>query len=298
MASASTVDTDETQNSSVPAINSFSLSYHPILLSKSKFRRIKPKGPPTANSKRDPRDSFLRCRCRSQPQKIEGYCYNKGLVKQTGETDNVKTAPKPAAKYAIDIFSEEKKDQIAARVAELMEGADKAPGKNLTVWHTAREELLDSWMKRRSCLSNDCGGAQQQAEGWPLTRRYLSFGPFVAGVYRDYLNDLRTFALRTGLKSWCQEVLLVALKDAGMVHVSIDESHEPRLHRWTEDTPLRRCCWNLRLESATYSATEWFKETVPEKTDGIVIKMDLKSEETTSSSSYEQHCPANMMSNH
>jgi hypothetical protein len=25
-----------------------------------------------------------------------------------------------------------------------------------------------------------------------------------------------------------------------MVHVSIDESHEPRLHRWTEDTPLRR----------------------------------------------------------
>jgi hypothetical protein len=123
------------------------------LLSKSKFRRIKPKGPPTANSKRDPRDSFLRCRCRSQPQKIEGYCYNKGLVKQTGETDNVKkTAPKPAAKYAIDIFSEEKKDQIAARVAELMEGADKVPGKNLTVWHTAREELFGQLDEKEKLL--------------------------------------------------------------------------------------------------------------------------------------------------
>ncbi|KAJ7277926.1 hypothetical protein C8J57DRAFT_1222701 [Mycena rebaudengoi] len=290
MASASTVDTDETQNSSVPAINSFSLSYHPILLSKSKFRRIKPKGPPTANSKRDPRDSFLRCRCRSQPQKIEGYCYNKGLVKQTGETDNVKkTAPKPAAKYAIDIFSEEKKDQIAARVAELMEGADKVPGKNLTVWHTAREELFGQLDEKEKLLYQTIVEERNNKLRDGLTRRYLSFGPFVAGVYRDYLNDLRTFALstqeqpgaakfadhisdlmpdlRTGLKSWCQEVLLVSEYFVITIY-------------------------------QTYSATEWFKETVPEKTDGIVIKMDLKSEETTSSSSYEQHCPANMMSNH
>ncbi|KAJ7257286.1 hypothetical protein C8J57DRAFT_1235008 [Mycena rebaudengoi] len=297
MASASTVDTDETQNSSVPAINSFSLSYHPILLSKSKFRRIKPKGPPTANSKRDPRDSFLRCRCRSQPQKIEGYCYNKGLVKQTGETDNVKkTAPKPAAKYAIDIFSEEKKDQIAVRVAELMEGADKVPGKNLTVWHTAREELFGQLDEKEKLLYQTIVEERNNK---------LRDGPSHEDIYRlstqeqpgaakiaDHISDLMP-DLRTGLKSWCQEVLLVALKDAGMVHVSIDESHEPRLHRWTEDTPLRR----LLLEFAI-GIRKWFKETVPEKTDGIVIKMDLKSEETTSSSSYEQHCPANMMSNH
>ncbi|KAJ7261444.1 hypothetical protein C8J57DRAFT_1513970 [Mycena rebaudengoi] len=273
MASASTVDTDETQNSSVPAI-------------------------------------------------IEGYCYNKGLVKQTGETDNVKkTAPKPAAKYAIDIFSEEKKDQIAARVAELMEGADKAPGKNLTVWHTAREELTGQLDEKEKLLYQTIVEERNNKlrDGPSHEDIYRNqsaiFGPFVAGVYRDYLNDLRTFALstqeqpgaakfadhisdlmpdlHTGLKSWCQEVLLVALKDAGMVHVSIDESHEPRLHRWTEDTPLRR----LLLEFAI-GIRKWFKETVPEKTDGIVIKMDLKSEETTSSSSYEQHCPANMMSNH
>ncbi|KAJ7239131.1 hypothetical protein C8J57DRAFT_1528399 [Mycena rebaudengoi] len=76
------------------------------------------------------------------------------------------------------------------------------------------------------------------------------------------------------------------------VHISIDESGEPRLPPWTDETSTAdlRC---LLLEFAV-GIHKWYDETVPEKTDDLVIKINLKSEDATSSSSYEQFCPATM----
>ncbi|KAJ7239134.1 hypothetical protein C8J57DRAFT_1528402 [Mycena rebaudengoi] len=193
-------------------------------------------------------------------KKIARYFYNKGLVKTTGETVKVKkTVSKPVNKSAIDIFRVEEEAKIAVKATQLMNATPEAlknPGLNLALWKTARDDLfrnLDE--KTRATYQTIADEHNEQLKDGPaheeiyrnqsaivpnIARALQSsigygwgghgdVGLFVAGVYRDNLNVLRTFSLstqaqagaakfsdhisdlmpdlRTALKSWGEEVL-------------------------------------------------------------------------------------------
>ncbi|KAJ7244590.1 hypothetical protein C8J57DRAFT_1476828 [Mycena rebaudengoi] len=229
-------------------------------------------------------------------KKIARYFYNKGLVKNTGET----------VKSAIDVFRVEEEAKITVKAAELMETTPedlKKPGLNLTLWKTARDELFQNLDEKTKAtyqtiadeqnekLKNGPAGDEiyrNQSAIVPNIARALQssigygwgghgdVGLFVAGVYRDNLNVLRTFSLSTQAQAGAAK-----FSD----HISdLMPDLRTGLKSWGEEV----------LPKFAIGIHKWYDETVPEKTDDIVIKINLKSEDATSSSSYEQFCPATM----
>ncbi|KAJ7238441.1 hypothetical protein C8J57DRAFT_1727646 [Mycena rebaudengoi] len=246
-------------------------------------------------------------------KKIARYFHNKGLVKNTGET----------VKSAIDVFRVEEEATIAVKAAELMETTPedlKKPGLNLTLWKTARDELFQNLDEKTKAtyqtiaddqnekLKNSPAGDDIYRNQSQLCRTspgpsnrisdtagggHGDVGLFVAGVYRDNLNVLRTFSsstqaqagaakfsdhisdlmpdLPTGLKSWDEEVLLKLEAADTQVHISIEESGEPLLPPWIDETSTAdlRC---LLLEFAI-GIHKWYDEAVPEKTDDILATL-------------------------